>query len=77
MFAKRLGRFAIDPSTDFSAARSQVEALAKAAPGDKGRLSTTMSVRSTGVDSDKRDKKEKRRESTGGRDGKKAKKAKH
>lgn len=69
---------------DFSSARAQVEALAKAGPGEKGRLSTTISVRGNGGDNvdsakaSKGDKKEKRRESSGGgREGKKAKKAKH
>lgn len=57
--------------------------MAKAGPGEKGRLSTTMSVKTSqpsietgdakGKDG-KKDKKEKRRESSGG-DGKKTKKA--
>jgi len=78
-----IGRYAIDPSADFSSAQAQVAALAKAGPGEKGRLSTMISVRTEQPqegkgDKDKRakdGKKEKRRESSGGGDGKKAKKA--
>ena len=81
--ADLVGRFAIDPTTDFSSARAQVAALAGAAPGDKSRLSTTISVRTEGAKASKGDKadkdtgkkKEKRRESGGG-DAKRSKKPK-
>jgi len=74
-----VGRYAIDPSTDFSSARAQVAALAGAASGDKERLSTTISVRTEGQKAEKAKdagkKKEKRRESGGG-DAKRSKKPK-
>ena len=66
-------RFAIDSGADFSSAQKQVEALAKAKPEEKSRLSTTISVKT--AKPAETSKKEKRRESSG-HDSKKSKKPK-
>ena len=42
---KLTNRFAIDDNTDFSTLEPQVRALADASPGERERMSRTMSVR--------------------------------
>lgn len=75
-----MAEFAIDGSADFSSAEAQIKTLANATPAEKARLSSTISLKSTGAGTEsakpaKKVEKGKRRESAGG-DGKKHKKPK-
>ncbi|CAK9780488.1 unnamed protein product [Cutaneotrichosporon oleaginosum] len=69
--------YAINTEADFSTAEKQVRALATAAPQERARLNTTVSIKGAAPVEEPKEKqegkKEKRRESTGGAGGKRKK----